>query len=161
MSSPLNARALAGVLAASLTLTAGCGRSPSPTSPSGVAAPASSAIIYDASDTDSLINGSDAQLVGFDTVTRQLTFNTTKGVFTASFDNSTVFRDAQLPKFAPVDPCRQFATDYNTAGASVDTNGVYLAISAMAGSGCLARIHTDKATPTPPPIKSVRPLAGL
>jgi hypothetical protein len=124
-------------------------------------APASSALIYDASDTDSLINGSEAQLTGFDTTSGMLTFNTTKGVFAATLVNDTVFRDAQLAKFIPKDPCRQFAIDYNTAGATVDANGVYQAISAMATSGCIARVQVDKLVPPNPvaPVKSFRPLA--
>lgn len=152
ISTIVNACACAGVLAASLTAAAGCSQTASPTSPTGAAVTAavSSALIYDASNTDSLINGSEVQLVGFDTASRQLTFNTANGMLTAALVDGTVFRDAQLPKFAPVDPCRQFAIDYNTAGATVDTNGVFQAISLMAGSDCLARVHIDKLVPPNP-----------
>jgi hypothetical protein len=159
-------RTFAGVLvaAAGLTLGAGCRNSPALTAPSAVAtpAPASSSVVFDASDTDSLVNGSEAQLTAFDTVTLLLSFNTTKGAFTALLDTSTVFRNAQTTKYSPLDPCRQFAIDYNTAGATVDTNGVFQAIAAMAGSGCLARIHTETTVTVPPnPIKSFRPLSAF
>jgi hypothetical protein len=153
---------IACALAAGLTFAVACSQGPSPTAPSLAAAVASSqsSIIYDVSETDSLLNGNEAQLVGFDVASGLLTFNTTSGAVAATLHNGTVFRDAQLSRYAPVDPCRQFAIDYNTAGTTVDTNGVYLAISAMAGNGCIARIHLDKTVPPNPiaPIRSLRPL---
>jgi hypothetical protein len=117
-------------------------------------------VSFDPTATDLLVNGSEGQLSGFDGVS-QLSYNTAKGSFIATFDNNTVFRAANVDRFAPVDPCRQFAINYNTAGATIDVNGLFLAISAMSTSGCLARIQVDKSVPPNPtaPIRSFRPLA--
>lgn len=74
-----------------------------------------------------------------------------------------VLQAASLNQFAPTDPCRQYAVDYNTAGAAGNASGLFAAISAMSTSGCLARIHTDKIVPPNPiaPIRSFRPLAAF
>ena len=159
-----HARCLAGGLlaAASLSLALAC--SPSPVAPGPLAGDprGSAAITFDPSTTDSPVNGSEAQLTGFDGVSL-LSYNTTKGSFTAEFDNNTVFRIANLNQFAPVDPCRQYAVDYNTAGAAGNASGVFAAVSAMSTGGCLARLHVDKVVPPNPiaPIRSFRPLAAF
>jgi hypothetical protein len=120
------------------------------------------AITFDASAIDSPVNGGQAQLAGFDGV-NLLSYNTTKGSFTAAFDNNTVFRIANLSQFSPVDPCRQYAVDYNAAGAAGNASGLFAAISAMSSSSCLARLRVDKIVPPNPiaPIRSFRPLAGF
>jgi hypothetical protein len=105
------------------------------------------------------LQGSQAQLTSLDS--SLLAFTTAKGSFTALFDNSTVFRNAQIDKFSPVDPCRQFAIDYNAGGISGDSGQLLASINSMANAGCLGRILTDKTIPTPPPIKSFRPLPTL
>ena len=95
---------------------------------------------------------------------RRLDYVTAKGVASAAvFDGNSLFRSAQTAKYAPVDPCRQFAIDYNTAAPTGDSNGVFQAISAMAGSGCFARVQEDKLVPPNPtaPIKSFRPLSAF
>jgi hypothetical protein len=55
-----------------------------------------------------------------------------------------VFRSANLNQYAPVDPCRQYSIDSNTAGASGNASGLLAAISAMST-----------------PIRSFRPLAAF
>ena len=150
------------MLVVPLTLALACG--PSPSAPGLIAGgpQGSSALTFDGSATDSLLNGSDAQLTGFDGVSL-LSYNTTKGSFTAVFDSGTVFRSANLNQFIPVDSCRQYAINYNEAGAASDASGLFAAISAMSTGGCLARIHVDKVVPPNPvaPIKSFRPLAAF
>jgi len=47
------------------------------------------------------------------------------------------------------------------AGSTSDVGGVFSAIQAMATQGCHAGILVDKSGPTPPPIKSFRPLASF
>ena len=106
--------------------------------------------------------GSVAQLAGFDNVSL-LTFATSKGVTTAALDGGTVFRIANLNHFAPTDPCRAFAINYNAAASSGDVQGLNSAIWAFSNSSCYARIHVDKVVPPNPtaPIKSFRPHPGL
>jgi hypothetical protein len=135
---------------------------PSPTTPElrTLSPRQSASVSFDPSVIDSPVQGSDAQLTGFDGASL-LSYVTTKGSFTAVFDNATVFRAANLNQFAPVDPCRDYAVNYNTAGTAGDASGLFAAISAMSTGGCLARIHVDRIAPNPPPIKSFRPLAGF
>ena len=95
------------------------------------------------------------------TATRLLTFNGSKGVFTAVLDASTVFRAAQLDKFSPVDPCRTLAESYNAAGSISDEGGLFSAIQALATQACHARILVEKNTVPPNPVRSFRPLASF
>lgn len=135
------------LLTGAITQLVGCIQSTSPTAPTSIT------FLF-----DSNLQGSEWQLTGFDGL-NQLSFKTTNGASTALFDNNTVFRNAHLDEFTPVDPCRDFAAAYNKAGASYDTGGVFSAISSLATNGCLARILTDQYDPRPAPIKSFRPLA--
>lgn len=145
-----------------LSLALACGRAPAAPTPLAGSPPGSLAIIYDASAIDSSINGSEAQLTGFDGVSL-LPYISTKGSFTAVFDNDTVFRSANLNQYQPVDPCRQSAVDYNTAGAAGDASGLLAAISAISSRGCLAHLHGRQDRPPKPiaPIRSFRPLAAF
>jgi hypothetical protein len=153
-----------GLFAVALSsLALACGPSPAAPGPLGGRPQDSPAIIFDASGTDlSSLNGGEAQLTGFDG-TSLLSYITTKGSFSVTFDDNSILRSANLKQFTPVDPCRQYAVDYNTAGATVDAAGLFAAISAMSTSGCLARIHVDKTVPPNPtaPIRSFQPLASF
>ena len=148
-----------GLLAAAVCVTVGCGGTPVSPAPAAGQSQGSLAIRFDTDSTDSIINGSEVQLTAFDGVS-QLSYNTTKGPFVALLDTQTIFRSANLNPFTPTDPCRQYAINYNTAGPTGDTNGLFAAISAMAASGCVARIHVDRTVP-PNPVKSFRPTAGF
>ena len=163
--SPCVRRALIASLLGTLLIATGCGQQTLPTSPSAaVPATALQSLNFDADLDDSPLNGSEVQIVGFDTVSLRLDYVTAKGVASAAvFDGNSLFRSAQTAKYAPVDPCRQFAIDYNTAAPTGDSNGVFQAISAMAGSGCFARVQEDKLVPPNPtaPIKSFRPLSAF
>jgi hypothetical protein len=150
----------AALCAAPLTFALACDPSPTTPEPLADSPRRSAAMNFDPSVIDSPVQGSDAQLTGFDGASL-LSYVTTKGSFTAVFDNATVFRAANLNQFAPVDPCRDYAVNYNTAGTAGDASGLFAAISAMSTGGCLARIHVDRIAPNPPPIKSFRPLAGF
>ena len=145
--------------AAPLSLALACSVAPAEPRPLDDRAQGSSTITVDDPDLGE-IQGSVAQLSSFDNVSL-LTFSTSKGAVVAAFDNSTVFRTANLSRFIPTDPCRAFAINYNTATPTGDASGLFAAISAMAANGCLARIHVDRTSPNPPPIKSFRPLPGL
>lgn len=148
--------------AALLSLALGCSRSPAAPGSLAGGSQQSAAITFDGSPIDSPVNGSEAQLAGFDGVSL-LSYNTTKGSFTAEFNNDTVVRAASLNQFTPTDPCRQYAGDYNAAGAAGNASGLFGAISSMSTSGCLARIRTDRIVPPNPtaPIRSFRPLAAF
>jgi hypothetical protein len=110
---------------------------------------------------DSDVNGSEYVLTSLDIATGELVFSGSNGVVTAVLSTSTVFRDAQTAKYAPVDPCRPLAENYNTAGSTSDQGGVFSAIQAMATQGCHARILIEKNTVPPNPTKSFRPLASF
>ena len=145
--------------AAPLSLALACGTTPAEPRSLAGSAGGSRTITVDDADLGE-IQGSVAQLSGFDNISL-LSFATSKGATIAAFDNATVFRSANLNQFAPVDPCRAYAINYNTAAPTGDASGLLAAISAMATNGCLARIHVDRTSPNPPPIKSFRPLPGL
>jgi hypothetical protein len=149
----------ASLRAAPLCLALAC--SPTPAEPLLLdkGARSSLTITFDDSPLDGP-QGSVAQLSGFDNISL-LSFSTSKGAMIAAFDGSTVFRSANVNQFAPVDPCRAYAINYNTAAPTGDASGLFAAISEMATNGCLARIHVDRTQPVPPPIKSFRPLPGL
>ena len=87
---------------------------------------------------DSGVQGSEYVLSGFDG--SLLTFNGSKGSFSATFSSDTTFRNAQLDKFYPTDPCREFANNYNIGGVSGDTGQLLVAINDLASNGCHARI---------------------
>lgn len=145
--------------AAPLSLALACGITPAEPPPLDGTGLGSLTINFDDTPLDGP-QGSVAQLSGFDNISL-LSFATSKGAAVAQFDNGTVFRSASLNQFSPTDPCRAYAINYNTAAPTGDTSGLLSAISAMATNGCLARIHVDRSSPTPPPIKSFRPLPGL
>jgi hypothetical protein len=113
--------------------------------------------------TDTVVQGSEAQLTGFDLNTLTLSYSTTKGAFSATILPGTVFRDAQLARFHPTDPCRDVAQAYNDAGLAADASPLLQAITLMAGSGCLARIQTGKADASIPgdPMRRFRPLPAF
>lgn len=145
--------------AAPLGLVIGC--SPIPTEPRLFVLQGPSTLNFDNTALDEP-QGSVAQLSGFDNISL-LTFATSKGVTTAAFDGSTVFRSANLNIFTPVDPCRAHAINYNAAAPTGDSQGVYAAIAAMVSGSCFARIHVEKLVPPNPtaPIRSFRPVPGL
>ena len=144
--------------AAPLSLALACSVTPAEPRPLNGSMLGSSIITVDDADLG-LLQGSVAQLSSFDNISL-LTFSTSKGPEVAAFDNSTVFRTANLNQFTPTDPCRAYAINYNTAAPTADASALFSAISAMASNGCLARIHVDRSVPIPPPIKSFRPLPG-
>jgi hypothetical protein len=169
---------IAGSVLIGALFVVACNQMTSPTSPSlntsPLASPAGRATLSleriqltaaDASvdfvtDTDE--NGTAFRLSAFDGVELHGTNN--QGAFTAVFDTGTVFRNAHVDRFQPVDPCRDLAVNYNAAGISSDT-GLTTAIAELVTGGCVARVLVDKgsdaALPQPPPIKSFRPLPSF
>jgi hypothetical protein len=69
-----------------------------------------------------------------------------------TFSNDTIFREANLDRYSPVDPCRDVAEIYNTTpSSSLDTKIGVL-------SGCKARIWLQKSAPTDP-CRAFRPVS--
>jgi hypothetical protein len=106
--------------------------------------------------TDATVTGSAYTLTSFDGTT--LLGVNKQGSFSATFDENTVFRIAQLDKYLPVDPCREFAVAYNLAGITGDTASLVGAISGLASLGvCNARIVVNNQLPVDP-CRSFRPI---
>jgi hypothetical protein len=75
--------------------------------------------------------------------------------YVARFTSSTVFRQARLDRFQPVDPCRDIANTYNTS-TPTSADG-YATISALAGSSCRAKVLIGRSA-TPNVLKSFQPI---
>ncbi len=104
--------------------------------------------------TDTSVTGTEYVLNGFDASTLTISGANRKGSFSAPYNTGTVFRNAQVDKYLPGDPCRTFASDYNTAGLAGDSTGLNAALTNMATNGCHARVLVDSKLNT---IKSFAP----
>lgn len=92
-------------------------------------------------------NGSTYALTAFDGDFTLMGLNEQGRSFQAVYGSTTLFREAALEKFAPVDPCRTWAEAYNTYVQVNDTVGFNATLANMVTDSCLAKVHVDKKNP--------------
>jgi hypothetical protein len=92
-------------------------------------------------------DGSTYVLTSFDGDFALVGLNDQGRSFQAVYGSTTAFKDAVLDKFAPTDPCRTFAEDYNAYISVNDTVGFNATLANMVAASCKARVIVDRTNP--------------